>query len=475
MQDYNYKIIHKPISYSEDFTISVIIPIYNTELYLREALDSVVCQSIGIDNIQLILVNNATEDNAGSICEEFVNRFPNNTTYLVLKENINVSVARNVGKEFAVAPYVCFLDSDDKWECDALSFAIEYLKKQEGIIDFVACRMNYFDGREGFEHPLDYKFEETAVIDIFDKPDHIQMAVNSCVFTRESLSDISFDEGLDISEDSLFVSQVLLKKGKYGVVRDAVYHYRRRSDASSAIDSKKVSKKWYLETPKRSYSKILEMAESKYGSIPPYYQYQVMYDIKYRLKQEQDLDVLDVFEKEEYIDTITNLLRRIDDSIIFGQKRMPREYKLFALQLKYGEDYLSHIYNKEAEVFFDGTRIHDMNSNKIISLVSLEQSIEETRIAGFIKFPFPEEWYEISFIDNQGNRFKPQYDETKNNLVYSWDKAIHTARYFSFSANSESMDSLNTIMEWKGQLSGYPKIRFARWGFLKNFLNNVHN
>ena len=82
MMDYKYK-------------ISVVIPVYKVEAYLRETVESVIAQTIGFEeNIQLILVNDGSPDNSEEICLEYKNRYPRNVIYLK-KENGGVSSARN--------------------------------------------------------------------------------------------------------------------------------------------------------------------------------------------------------------------------------------------------------------------------------------------------------------------------------------------------------------------------------------------
>ena len=95
--------------------VSVIIPVYNVEQYLEETILSVVNQTIGFENIQMILVNDGSPDNSEEICLKYRDKYPDNILY-IKKENGGVSSARNLGMEYIQGKYVNFLDSDDKWE-----------------------------------------------------------------------------------------------------------------------------------------------------------------------------------------------------------------------------------------------------------------------------------------------------------------------------------------------------------------------
>ena len=140
------------------FLVSVVVPIYNTERYLRETIESVVSQTIGFEkNIQLILVNNDTEDNSEIICKEFEKIYPNNVVYIKVLENHGPCSARNAGLRAATAEYINFLDSDDKWEVDALEKLVCYLEKHRDNVDFVAARIRHFDAFDDYDL-FDYKF-----------------------------------------------------------------------------------------------------------------------------------------------------------------------------------------------------------------------------------------------------------------------------------------------------------------------------
>ena len=109
------------------FLFSVIVPVYNTEQYIIETLESVIHQTIGfMEHIQLILVNNATQDNSASICKFYRSMYPDNVIYVQLPENKGPNGARAEGLTYASGEYVNFLDSDDKWSIQAFERAAHY-------------------------------------------------------------------------------------------------------------------------------------------------------------------------------------------------------------------------------------------------------------------------------------------------------------------------------------------------------------
>lgn len=96
--------------------ISVVVPVYNVEKYLRECLDSILAQTY--QNIEVILVDDGSKDSSGVICDEYAQRHEN--FRVVHKENAGLGMARNTGLEYVNGEYVTFLDSDDWLEPDMI-------------------------------------------------------------------------------------------------------------------------------------------------------------------------------------------------------------------------------------------------------------------------------------------------------------------------------------------------------------------
>lgn len=89
--------------------VSIVIPVYNVELYLRECLDSVISQTY--HNLEIICVNDGSPDNSLSILEEYAAK--DSRIRIISQENAGISVARNTGMDVATGEYIYFLDSDD--------------------------------------------------------------------------------------------------------------------------------------------------------------------------------------------------------------------------------------------------------------------------------------------------------------------------------------------------------------------------
>lgn len=97
--------------------ISVVIPVYNVENYLRQCLDSVINQTL--DDIEIICVNDGSTDSSPDILEEYSRK--DSRIRIISQENMGLSGARNTGMKYIKGEYVYFLDSDDYIELDALN------------------------------------------------------------------------------------------------------------------------------------------------------------------------------------------------------------------------------------------------------------------------------------------------------------------------------------------------------------------
>lgn len=107
------------------FIISVIVPVYNVENYLAEAVDSVIAQDIGFQNCQLILVDDGSTDGSGAICDRYAEKHPANIV-VVHRPNAGGSAARNTGLQLAEGRYIHMLDPDDRVSPDAYSAVCDF-------------------------------------------------------------------------------------------------------------------------------------------------------------------------------------------------------------------------------------------------------------------------------------------------------------------------------------------------------------
>src|SRR5690606_12518940 len=115
--------VYENMSDSRIPLVSIIIPVYNVELYLRECLDSVCRQTFR--NLEIILINDGSPDHSGEICEEYSSQ--DERIKVIHKKNGGLSDARNAGLNIATGDYIAFIDSDDVIDQDFIQILLEVL------------------------------------------------------------------------------------------------------------------------------------------------------------------------------------------------------------------------------------------------------------------------------------------------------------------------------------------------------------
>lgn len=199
-------------------TISIIIPVYNASLYLKDCLDSVVCQDFE-KGFEIILVNDGSTDDSLSICQEFASKHSNIT--VITGENAGVSAARNKALEIARGEWLVFVDADDMLLPGALS--ILYERQAMTGADMVLA--NAVKLNKELSKPFLKLTNETlpnAICNIR------HFALWSYLIPAEIVrqNNIRFIEGLAYSEDRIFIYQLAQYCKTVAYSDTAVYVYR---------------------------------------------------------------------------------------------------------------------------------------------------------------------------------------------------------------------------------------------------------
>ena len=428
------------------YKFSIIVPIYNVEKYIAETIDSIINQSLGFkDNIQLILVNDGSKDKSEEICLKYKNLYPENIIYLK-KENGGVSSARNIGIDYINGQYVNFLDGDDKWESDSLEKIYDFFEKNKSEIDFVVARKELFEAKDGF-HILDYKFEKTKIVDIFEDYNFVQMDVTSVAIKTEVVKNIKFNEKLKYAEDADFINRVLLLRKKYGVIREAIHFYRKRLDDTSALQKASYSKSWFIDTIEYFHKEIINNSLNLFGKVIPYIQYVIMYDLQWRIKR-NNCDILNEKEKNDYIRNIIDLLKKIDDRIIIEQKNIHSKYKLYALSLKYGKDITNELEFKDGSFYYNGLEVYKIKNKKnVLVIEDINVNDKQIYIKGKSYFAIPIYTYEIFYNTNLNFKTKIELNEDKNIITFKGD--ILKTYFFNIEIPCNDINNISFLFKYK--------------------------
>ena len=207
--------------------VSVIIPVYNVEQYLRQCLDSVINQTY--KDIEIIIVNDCSPDNSLQIIEEY--RQKDSRIRLVnLEKNGGLANARNVGINNSNGKYITFIDSDD-WISEN-NIEILYNNIEKYNTDFVGCEFIWYDNNthKSGDGVAFFDMYDTPISDIKIKKRILQRFSSSRVwgflFKKDFLlsSDICFR--INRREDILFMYEAIVKSTNFVLIKDRLYYYR---------------------------------------------------------------------------------------------------------------------------------------------------------------------------------------------------------------------------------------------------------
>ena len=205
--------------------ISVIVPIYNVEKYLKYCLESICNQTY--KNLEILLVDDASPDNCGKLCEDYAEK-DSRIICIHHKTNRGLSAARNHGVQRAHGQYVVFVDSDDEIEYNMVEILHEAITESNVQVARCGWRRVYKLG-DLKENGINKKIIKYQVIEGW-KCLLKSYRVSACVgmYDIGLLKKIKFPNGM-VYEDQFFLPRLLCKVDKVVSVRNAVcYHYYAR-------------------------------------------------------------------------------------------------------------------------------------------------------------------------------------------------------------------------------------------------------
>lgn len=232
---------------NKDILVSVIVPVYNTEKYLRQCLDSIVNQTY--QNLEIIIVNDGSTDSSLAICKEYKNN--DLRINIINKKNGGLSSARNAGLKEATGDYVLFVDSDDFYDdirginC-LINDLLSYQNKKLDILNFhykkfvetTNKNVNCFNtvNIEDFKELVNYSEQIRWLI---KNSQYISSACNKLIKREFLIENEVFFEKNTLSEDIEWSLKLLIYAKSMGIVNRDFYVYRQRDNSITHSISEK--------------------------------------------------------------------------------------------------------------------------------------------------------------------------------------------------------------------------------------------
>ncbi len=240
-------------------TVTVVVPIYNVEEFLAECLDSLVRQTIGLDALEILLVDDCGTDSSIAIAEEYAERHPDTFRLIRHDKNQGLAAARNTGIEEATGAYISFIDSDDFIDVECFEYLVDQLIATDSDLALFAFEYHSESGTVYPRNPSHRLFGLNRAIDRieFARYPELVHALSACnkLYKLDLVKQCKrFPRGR-LYEDGLFSNQTQLAARRIYITDRVVYHYRKREDdeRSSITDN--------IFSTKKSFSDHLHSGE----------------------------------------------------------------------------------------------------------------------------------------------------------------------------------------------------------------------
>lgn len=208
--------------------VSIIVPVYNVENYLKKCLDSIINQSY--TNLEILLIDDGSTDASGVLCGKYAEK--DSRVKIFYKENGGLSSARNMGLDHAEGEYITFIDSDDYLAEDAIESLVTSLEKHQADISF--CQTEIVDETGAILDKSRKKYYEETVL----SPEETMMEIclnrmtgtSVCgkLYRHTLFEDIRFPVG-KLYEDTYTTPDVIIRSKRVVFIGRAVYFWVQRS------------------------------------------------------------------------------------------------------------------------------------------------------------------------------------------------------------------------------------------------------
>lgn len=216
--------------------ISIIIPVYNTEEFVEEAVRSIMNQTL--KDIEIIIINDGSTDNSLSIIKRLANE--DNRIQIYSQKNQGLSITRNQGISYANGKYLYFMDSDDFLEPEALEIC--FLKSEENTLDFIFFDADILNKNTNYNINLNYQRKDCTNPNIvYNGIQIFTILIESSKYTPSACLNLIKTEFLKkinlqffpniIHEDQLFSSLLYLQANRVMCVHKDFFKRRLRNDS----------------------------------------------------------------------------------------------------------------------------------------------------------------------------------------------------------------------------------------------------
>lgn len=223
--------------------LSVIIPVYNCEKYIKKCVQSILSCN---EKVEIILVNDGSTDASGVICERIAEKHKN--VIVLSQENAGCASARNLGTSYAQGEFIWYIDADDYVAENAVSEILQVLRREDSI-DLVRFNIaTVYQDRTIFKNQIKKReyLNRTEALENALYLDKMTFSACDKVFRRSFLGKDPFPSGIPMGEEQIAGSRLISRAKKVLLLPKCYYFYVQRASSESHFQGKKNSEKMKL-------------------------------------------------------------------------------------------------------------------------------------------------------------------------------------------------------------------------------------
>lgn len=292
--------------------ISIIVPVYNAEKYLKNCVESIIRQTI--TDLEIILIDDGSKDLSSQICDELAKE--DKRVKVIHQENMGVSAVRNVGLDIAKGQYIGFVDSDDYIDEDMFEYLLKIMKENN-------CEISCCNFSKSCKTVTTKNDNKTTVYD--SKASLMELALDRNIngylwnklINRNLFESMRFCEDISISEDKLILWELLKKCNRVCVSDKVCYHYIQHEESlcnsqfsKKRLDILKVNMK-ILNEAQKLFPENFDILETKIIeqnirtsleiSNANYYEKDVILEISSKMKKTKIKNLMKIQNRKSWI------------------------------------------------------------------------------------------------------------------------------------------------------------------------------
>ena len=273
--------------------ISIIVPIYKVEKYIKQCVDSIIEQTY--KNIEIILVDDGSPDNCPEICDDYASK--DNRIIVIHKNNGGLMSARQAGLKAATGEYVCFIDGDDWIELDMYQKIADAITDTNADCIITQFFYSYSDREVKSEYKINKPFynrdeilNEIVPTMLFDG-EYYRFGIYPCcwtkVFRREILEKHLPDVDINIrmGEDIAFTYPCVWDCNSIAFIDEPLYHYRQNPESMTASYDKNLYNNYIIP-----YNALLNKSNELDVNISYQLPYYLLYLVNFVIRNEVHMD-----------------------------------------------------------------------------------------------------------------------------------------------------------------------------------------